>query len=111
MVDVSRLARVVVLIGSLFVLAGYASAQCPMCKTGLVSSPEGQQMAEGFNLGILFLFCVPFVVIGTVTLLILRAHRQTRGESSDCRFEIENSSQPYPAAGFVTVQSQPRDTI
>ena len=51
-----------------------AQAQCSMCKTGLTNSPEGQRLARGFNTGILFLLSAPFVVAGTIALLILRSH-------------------------------------
>jgi len=51
-------------------------AQCSMCKTGLLNSPEGQKLASGFNAGILFLLSVPFLVVGTVALLIFNAHRR-----------------------------------
>lgn len=51
-------------------------AQCAMCKTGLLNSPEGQKLASGFNTGILFLLSVPFLVVGTLALLILNAQRR-----------------------------------
>lgn len=49
-------------------------AQCAMCRTGLVNSPEGQRMAQGFNKGILFLLAAPFAVTGAMALLIFRTH-------------------------------------
>ncbi len=55
-------------------------AQCAMCKTGLLNSPEGQRMASGFNRGILFLLTVPFLVLGAVALLILNARRRHEGK-------------------------------
>ncbi len=51
-------------------------AQCAMCKTGLLNSPEGQKLASGFNTGILFLLSVPILVVGALALLILNAHRR-----------------------------------
>jgi hypothetical protein len=42
------------------------SAQCPMCRTALTESPEGQQMAAGFNSAILFLLGAPYLVFGTL---------------------------------------------
>lgn len=50
-------------------------AQCSMCRAALVSSPEGKQMMIGFNQGILLLLTAPFLVVGAVAFLILRAHR------------------------------------
>lgn len=51
------------------------SAQCAMCRTALLNSREGQQLARGFNRGILFLLGAPFVVFGTVAFLILKTRR------------------------------------
>ncbi len=56
------------------VVCDVALAQCAMCRTGLLNSPEGQRLANGFNSGILFLLSAPFVVVGTVALLIFRPH-------------------------------------
>lgn len=50
-------------------------AQCPMCRTALVSSAEGQEIARAFNYGILFLLSAPFWVVGAIALLIYRARR------------------------------------
>lgn len=52
-----------------------AAAQCAMCRTALISSPEGQQMAASFNQGILFLLGAPFAVVAAIALLIFRARR------------------------------------
>lgn len=49
-----------------------ALAQCAMCRTALLNSPEGQQIAAGFNRGILFLFVAPFLVAGTIAFLMFR---------------------------------------
>lgn len=56
-----------------------ALAQCAICKSGLLNSPEGQQMAGGFNRGILFLLAAPLLVVGTIALLVLKAQWQSRG--------------------------------
>lgn len=55
-------------------------AQCPMCKTGLLNSPEGQKLASGFNAGILFLFSVPFLIVGTLAWLIVHRQRKCKLE-------------------------------
>ncbi|MFQ5740842.1 MAG: hypothetical protein ACE5JX_17705 [Acidobacteriota bacterium] len=52
-----------------------ALAQCAMCRTALANSPEGERLASGFNNGILFLLGAPFLVVGVVAFLILKAHR------------------------------------
>lgn len=56
--------------------ADVVGAQCAMCKTGLLNSPEGQKLASGFNAGILFLLSVPFLIVGTLALLIVKAQRK-----------------------------------
>ncbi|MFQ5927419.1 MAG: hypothetical protein ACE5MH_08300 [Terriglobia bacterium] len=62
-------AAVALLVGSDVVFA-----QCAMCRTALLSSPEGQRMASGFTSGILFLLSAPFVVVGVMAVLISKAH-------------------------------------
>lgn len=53
-------------------------AQCAMCKTGLLNSPEGQALARGFNTGILFLLSVPFLLVTIVGAMIYIAERRRR---------------------------------
>ena len=49
------------------------AAQCPMCQTALTQSEEGQQRwARGVNAGILFLFTVPYVIVGIAAFVIYR---------------------------------------
>ena len=52
-----------------------ALALCPMCRTALSTSPEGQRFAAGFNEGILFLLGVPFAVVAVIAFFIVKAHR------------------------------------
>ncbi len=59
---------------ALLVATDIAFAQCAMCRTGLTNSPEGQKLANGFNIAILFLLSAPFVVVGTIAFLIFRVH-------------------------------------
>ncbi len=58
----------------LLVASDIAFAQCAMCRTGLLNSPEGQKLANGFNSAILFLLSAPFVVAGTIAFLIFRPY-------------------------------------
>ena len=51
-------------------------AYCAVCQTALLSSPEGRQMAGGFNTGILFLLGAPFVVAATVAFGVFKVHRR-----------------------------------
>lgn len=65
-----RWKRIAVTLGLVVVLATLAaapaSAQCAMCRTALTESPEGQQLAAGFNSAILFLLGAPYLVFGTI---------------------------------------------
>jgi hypothetical protein len=45
-------------------------AQCAMCKTALLTSPEGQALARGLNAGILLLLSAPFLLVGAVGMAI-----------------------------------------
>lgn len=58
-------------------LPSLASAQCAACRSALVNSPEGQQLASGFNSGILFLLSAPFLITGVMALLIIRPAQAT----------------------------------
>ncbi|HXF05469.1 MAG TPA: hypothetical protein VNM72_08640 [Blastocatellia bacterium] len=53
-------------------------AQCAMCKTGLLNSPEGQALARGFNTGVLFLLSVPFLLVTSVAAMIYIAERRRK---------------------------------
>ncbi len=50
-----------------------AFAQCAMCRTAMLNSPEGQKLARGFNDGILFLLSVPFFVVSVIACLVRKA--------------------------------------
>ena len=56
-------------------------AQCAMCVTALENSPEGRAMAASFNNGILFLLAMPYAILGTVGLIVVRAHRRKKAEA------------------------------
>jgi hypothetical protein len=68
-------------------------AQCAMCRTGLLNSPEGQMWARGFAQGILFLLAVPFVIIGSLAALIWNAHRRSTGLPRGRQVRAEAPSQ------------------
>ena len=59
-------------------LEGTGWSQCAMCRTALESSVEGQQMAEGFRQGIIFLLAAPYAVIGGISYAIVKAHKNKR---------------------------------
>ncbi len=63
-------------------------AQCPMCRTALIVSEEGRQLADGFNRGILFLASVPFLAIGTIAFLIFQSTGLDSGRKSKYTQEV-----------------------
>ena len=56
-------------------------AQCSMCVTALENSPEGKAIAASFNNGILFLLAMPYAILGTIGLVVFRAHRRKQAEA------------------------------
>ncbi len=66
------MAAVVLLLGA----ANALFAQCAMCRTTLLGSPEGQKLAAGFKIGILFLLGAPFAITSTLAFLIFKACRR-----------------------------------
>ena len=71
-----------------------ATAQCPMCRTSLEKSQEGQSLAQGINSGILFLLSVPFAVAGIIAAKIYVAHRR----APMLELELENAEEFIPGA-------------
>ena len=51
-------------------------AQCPMCRTALESSEQGQAMAVQFNRGILFMLGAPFGVAAGIGIAMVRSRRR-----------------------------------
>ena len=66
----SQSKRIIVILGLVAAIAligvSPLAAQCAMCRTALTQSPEGQQLAAGFNSAILFLLGAPYLVFGTL---------------------------------------------
>jgi hypothetical protein len=58
----------------LLLAAAPAMAQCAMCQTALMNSPEGRGMGAEFNRAILVMLFAPYAVFGSVGLVLLR-HR------------------------------------
>jgi hypothetical protein len=54
--------------------AGPALAQCAMCQTALMNSPEGHGMGAEFNRAILVMLFAPYAVFGVIGTILLR-HR------------------------------------
>jgi len=71
---VRRLLALALLVAPLVLSAAPAMAQCAMCQTALMNSPEGRGMGQEFNRAILVMFFAPYAVFGVVGTILLR-HR------------------------------------
>ena len=58
----------------LVLAASPVRAQCAMCQTALMNSPEGRGMGQEFNRAILVMFFAPYAVFTVVGTVLLR-HR------------------------------------
>ncbi|HJS59920.1 MAG TPA: hypothetical protein VKA01_17565 [Vicinamibacteria bacterium] len=57
----------------LLLWAAPAIAQCPMCKTALTQSAEGQRIASDFNRAILVMVAAPYLIFGTIAGFVFRS--------------------------------------
>lgn len=67
------------LVSGLWSLVSDFSWACPLCKEALFSPGEGQalsQAAHAFNLSIVTLAAVPFILVGSLAWLIVRSSRR-----------------------------------
>ena len=69
-----RLALLALLVAPLLLAAAPVFAQCAMCQTALMNSPEGRGMGQEFNRAILVMFFAPYAVFTVVVTVLLR-HR------------------------------------
>jgi hypothetical protein len=69
-----RLSAILVAALPLVLAASPALAQCAMCQTALMNSPEGRGMGQEFNRAILVMFFAPYAVFSVVGTVLLR-HR------------------------------------
>lgn len=61
---------VVLLLLILIVFAPELSAQCPMCKISAESNlRDGGTAGKGLNTGILYMFAMPYIIVGTLGYL------------------------------------------
>ncbi len=68
-----RFGRIVLLVGLLLGPASFASA-CPNCKEAVALQPsEAGAMKNGYNWSVLFMMAMPFVLLGTGSLMVARA--------------------------------------
>lgn len=53
------------------------AAACPNCKEAVAAQPsEVASMARGYNWSVLVMLAVPFTMLGTGTLMVVRAARR-----------------------------------
>ena len=59
---------------SMLVFAGEANAQCAMCRATLENNVSNGEIgiAAGLNLGILYLFVMPYLVVGFIAFMWYR---------------------------------------
>ena len=73
---------------SVFLLSIFYSlssfSQCAMCRTQVVNNVSHGEtaLAEGLNMGILYLFFTPYVAIGVVAFLWFRNSKYNEGKES-----------------------------
>jgi hypothetical protein len=60
---------------ALLLVPGPAWAQCAMCRRAL-DSPEGRQMIEALQVGILVLLVAPFALFVSIAVIAVRAQRE-----------------------------------
>jgi len=71
--------HILVIIFSLFLMMGSidTSAQCPMCKMSAEQNLKmGGTAGEGLNKGILFMFAMPYIIVGTLGFVWIRNRRK-----------------------------------
>ena len=64
------------LVAAMLALEGTGWSQCAMCRTALENSVEGQQIAEGFRHGVIFLLAAPYAILGSITYGVARAFKK-----------------------------------
>jgi hypothetical protein len=57
----------------LLLWASPVAAQCPMCKTALTQSAEGQRIASDFNRAILVMVAAPYLIFATIAGYLFRS--------------------------------------
>ena len=72
---IKKLVGPLAVIAAMLTMEGTGWSQCAMCRTALESSVEGQQIAEGFRQGIIFLLAAPYAIIGGISYAVFKAHR------------------------------------
>jgi hypothetical protein len=60
----------------MLLLAGFADAQCVMCKSVLMSSAEGRHLSQSLNYGIVLMLFAPYVIVTTFLAFYFRSRWQ-----------------------------------
>lgn len=79
----NRAILVLSLLACIILIPFDAAAQCAMCRTALENSAEGQAIAGSFRYGILMLLAAPYLIFGTVGIVIFRAYRKKAAERAN----------------------------
>ena len=77
-----RLFILVVVLAAILFLADPAFSQCAMCQATAETSREaGSSVAEGINKGIMYLFFMPWIIIGTIAYFWWRANKKAQQQT------------------------------
>ncbi len=74
--------RIACILALIALNVGQAVAQCAMCRTTIENnvSAGDTSLASGLNLGIMYLFFAPYVVLGVIAFLWYRKSKQEHGK-------------------------------
>lgn len=72
---------------ALFFFAGEVAAQCPMCKAAVETGMQdgSSPMADGLNTGILYLFVLPYLMVGLIGFIVFRAYRNKKKAQAEAQ--------------------------
>ena len=75
--------KYILVIGLLALLVSFGAdllAQCPMCKAAVETGKNDgvSPMAEGLNNGILYLFVLPYLMVGLIGFLLYRGYKNRK---------------------------------
>ncbi len=78
----TRLFLLLFILVALVFVAEPSFSQCAMCQATAETSREaGSSVAEGINKGIMYLFFMPWIIIGTITYFWWRANKKAQQEA------------------------------
>ena len=83
MKNVLKYVAVIGVFALLFCFAGDLMAQCPMCKAAVETGKNDgvSPMAEGLNTGILYLFTLPYLLLGLLGFILYRNYKSKKAEA------------------------------